>query len=63
MPLYDSIDDMIFEFFPFRAPTALSPVELRHLLRITANEVLEEFLRKWRRARGDSSSPARRAIQ
>ncbi|KAH9953727.1 hypothetical protein BGW80DRAFT_1408844 [Lactifluus volemus] len=39
MPLYDSIDDI--------TSTASSTVELRRLLGIAANEMLEGFLRKW----------------
>ncbi|KAH9962285.1 hypothetical protein BGW80DRAFT_1180850 [Lactifluus volemus] len=70
MPPYDSIDDIILanlvlNYSPFLAPTtrsAPSTVELHRLLGIAAHDMLEEFLRKWRRVRGDSSTPVIRAI-
>ncbi|KAI0288353.1 hypothetical protein BC826DRAFT_1038656 [Russula brevipes] len=65
MPPYDSVDDIIMNYSPFLAPTtrsAPSTAELRRLLGIAAHNMLEEFLRKWRRVRGDSSTPAVRSI-
>ncbi|KAI9438733.1 hypothetical protein H4582DRAFT_2057353 [Lactarius indigo] len=70
MPPYDSIDDLIvanivWNYSPFLAPTTRSApptAKLRHTLGIAAHDMLEEFLRKWRRVRSDSSTPAVRAI-
>ncbi|KAI9509282.1 hypothetical protein F5148DRAFT_1148443 [Russula earlei] len=70
MPPYDSIDDIILanlvlNYSPFLAPTTRSApptTELRRLLRVAAYDMLEVFLRKWRRVRGDSGTPALRSI-
>ncbi|KAI0252527.1 hypothetical protein BJV78DRAFT_1360837 [Lactifluus subvellereus] len=70
MPPYDSVDDIIvanlvWNYSPFLAPTtrsALPTAELRRVLGIAAHDMLEQFLRRWRRVRGDSSAPAVRAI-
>ncbi|KAH9003556.1 hypothetical protein EDB86DRAFT_3062932 [Lactarius hatsudake] len=70
MPPYDSMDDLIvanivWNYSPFLAPTTRSApptAKLRRALGIAAHDMLEEFLRKWRRVRSDSSTPAVRAI-
>ncbi|KAI0000159.1 hypothetical protein BJV74DRAFT_876958 [Russula compacta] len=70
MPPYDSIDkiivaNLVCNYSPFLAPTTRSArptTELRRLLGAAAHDMLEDFLRKWRRVRGDSSTPAARAI-
>ncbi|KAH9074328.1 hypothetical protein EDB83DRAFT_2312651 [Lactarius deliciosus] len=70
MPPYDSMDDLIvanivWNYSPFLAPTTRSApptAKLRRALSIAAHDMLEEFLRKWRRVRSDSSTPAVRAI-
>jgi hypothetical protein len=58
--------NLVLNYSPFLAPTtrsAPSTVELHRLLGIAAHEMLEEFLRKWRRVRGDSSTPVIRAVR
>lgn len=65
MPPYDSIDDLIWNYSPFLAPTTRSAppaAKLRRVLGIAAHDMLEEFLRKWRRVRSESSTPVVRAI-
>ncbi|KAN0136305.1 hypothetical protein V8E53_005910 [Lactarius tabidus] len=70
MPPYDSIDDLIvanlvWNYSPFIAPNtreAQPTAKLRRALGTAANDMLEGFLRKWRRVRGESSAPAVRAI-
>ncbi|KAH9962835.1 hypothetical protein BC827DRAFT_1129633 [Russula dissimulans] len=71
LPPYDSIDDIIvanlvLNYSPFLAPTTRSApptAELRRLLGVAAHDMLEEFLRKWRRVRSDSSTPALRSVR
>ena len=54
------------QLLPFLAPTTRSArptAALRRVLGVAAYDMLEEFLRKWRRVRSDSSIPAVRAVR
>ncbi|KAI0266114.1 hypothetical protein BC834DRAFT_1026917 [Gloeopeniophorella convolvens] len=70
MPPYASLDDLIVanivrNYSPFLAPNTRSApptAELRRVLGIAAHDMLEAFLRKWRRVRGEAAAPAVRAI-
>ncbi|KAI0052121.1 hypothetical protein FA95DRAFT_1602084 [Auriscalpium vulgare] len=70
MPPYDSVDDIIVanlvrNYSPHLSPNTRSApptAELRRVLGMAALEMLEVFLRKWRRVRGESGSPEVRVI-
>ncbi|KAI0765868.1 hypothetical protein BD413DRAFT_572859 [Trametes elegans] len=52
MPAEDSVDDIIRNYSPHLAPNtreAAPTVELRNILSMTARDMLESYLRKWRR--------------
>ncbi|CDO71043.1 hypothetical protein BN946_scf184844.g47 [Trametes cinnabarina] len=52
MPLEDSVDDIIRNYSPHLAPNtreAPPTVELLNILSMTARDMLESYLRKWRR--------------
>ena len=58
--------NLVRNYSPFLAPTTRSATptaELRRILGRAAHDMLEEFLRKWRRVRGDSGTPAVRAVR
>ena len=58
--------NIVRNYSPFLAPTTRSApptAELRRVLGVAACDMLEEFLRKWRRVRSDSSTPAVRAVR
>jgi hypothetical protein len=60
------VANLVWNYSPFLAPTTRSArptVELRRVLGIAAHDMLEQFLRKWRRVRGDSSTPDVRAVR
>ncbi|VDB91306.1 unnamed protein product [Peniophora sp. CBMAI 1063] len=67
---FDSVDDIISadlvrNYSPFLAPNTRSApptAELRRILTTAAYEMLESFLRKWRRVRGDGSVHETRVI-
>ena len=57
--------NLVSNYSPFLAPTTRSAqltAELRRVLGVAAYDVLEEFLRKWRRVRSDSSTPVVHAV-
>ena len=57
--------NLVRNYSPFLAPTTRSArptAELRRLLGVAAHDMLEESLRKWRRVRSESSTPAVRAV-
>ncbi|KAI0064243.1 hypothetical protein BV25DRAFT_1823215 [Artomyces pyxidatus] len=65
MPPYDSIDDIIRNYSPHLAPNTRSApptAELRRVLGMAALDMLEAFLRKWRRVHGESSGKDVRVI-
>lgn len=58
--------NLVRNYSPFLAPTTRSApptAELRRILGRAAHDMLEEFLRKWRRVRGESGTPAVRAVR
>ena len=58
--------NLVRNYSPFLAPTTRSApptAEIRRVLGVAAYDMLEEFLRKWRRVRSDSSTPAVRAVR
>ena len=58
--------NLVRNYSPFLAPTTRSArptAELRRILGVAAYDMLEEFLRKWRRVRSDSNTPAVRAVR
>ena len=58
--------NLVRNYSPFLAPTTRSApptAELRHLLGVAAYDMLDDFLRKWRRVRADSSTPTVRAVR
>ena len=58
--------NLVCNYSPFLAPTTRSApptAELRRVLGAAAYDMLEEFLRKWRRVRSDSGTPAVRAVR
>jgi hypothetical protein len=60
------VANLVLNYSPFLSPTtrtAPPTVELRRLLGIAAHDMLEQFLRKWRRVRGDSSTSAVRTVR
>jgi hypothetical protein len=60
------VANIVRNYSPFLAPTTRSApptAELRRVLGVAAYDMLEEFLRKWRRVRSDSSTPDVRAVR
>jgi hypothetical protein len=60
------VANLVWNYSPFLSPTtrtAPPTVELRRILGIAAHDMLEQFLRKWRRVRGDSSTSAVRSVR
>ena len=58
--------NIVWNYSPFIAPTTRSAkptAKLRRALGAAAHDMLEEFLRKWRRVRGDSGAPAVHAVR
>ena len=58
--------NLVLNYSPYLAPTTRSApptAELRRIFGRAAHDMLEEFLRKWRRVRGESSTPAVRAVR
>ena len=58
--------NIVWNYSPFIAPTTRSAkptAKLRRALGAVAHDMLEEFLRKWRRVRGDSGAQAVRAVR
>ena len=58
--------NIVWNYSPFIAPTTRSAkptAKLRRALGAAAHDMLEEFLRKWRRVRGDSGAQAVRAVR
>ncbi|KAH9057206.1 hypothetical protein EDB87DRAFT_1578953 [Lactarius vividus] len=65
LEVFAVVANIVWNYSPFLAPTTRSApptAKLRRALGVAAHDMLEEFLRKWRRVRSDSSTPAVRAI-
>jgi hypothetical protein len=60
------VANLVWNYSPFIAPNtreAQPTAKLRRALGTAANDMLEGFLRKWRRVRGESSASAVRAVR